>query len=120
MKTINQRIIQAVTPVVLTCVPGTYHPDVGEEATTYCTFNYTEMPDDFGDDAPGAMRYLVQVHLYAPWKTAAGVSNDTMATRKSLRQALFAAGFTYPSVEDASDKEYQHFVFECEDFDGEV
>lgn len=120
MSTINQRIIAAVTPVVLTCVPDIYQPNTGEEVSTYCTFNYSELPDDFGDDAPGAMRYLVQVHLYAPWKTGDGESNDTMATRKALRRALFAAGFTYPSVENSSDESYQHFVFEFEDFDGEV
>ena len=120
MSTINQRIIAAVKSVVLTCVPGTYNPNVGEETAAYCTFNYTELPDDFGDDAPGAMRYLCQVHFYAPWKTGAGESNNTMATRKALRQALFAAGFTYPSVTDASDADSQHFVFEFEDCDGEV
>ena len=117
---INERIIQAVTPVVSVCVPGTYTPNVGEESATYCTFNYTEMPDDFGDDAPGAVRYLCQLHLYAPWKTAAGESNNMLAVRKALRQNLFGAGFTYPSVEDASDSDYQHFTFEFEDCDGEV
>lgn len=119
--TINERIISAVKPVVLTCVPGFYTPDAGEQAATvYCTFNYTETPDSFGDGAPEAMRYLCQIHLFAPWRTAAGESNNTRPTRQALRQALFAAGFTFPTVTDASDADYQHYVFECEDFDGEV
>lgn len=121
MSKINERIIQAVTQVVPVCVPGIYDPDAGETAATvYCTFNYTETPDQFGDNGPGAMRYQCQVHFYAPWAVAAGESNSTLATRKALRRALFAAGFTYPTVTDASDGEYQHFTFEFEDADGEV
>lgn len=119
MSTINERIIEAVTPVVAVCVPDPLVADAGEAPAEYCTFTYSEIPDDFGDNAPGAMRYLVQVHYYAPWKTSDGESNNTMATRKALRRAL-AAGFTYPSVEDASDGDSQHFTFEFEDFDGEV
>lgn len=119
--TINERIIQAVTQVVPVCVPGFYAPDAGEQAATvYCTFNYTETPDSFGDDAPGAVRYLCQIHLYAPWTPAAGESNNTLAMRKALRRALTAAGFTAPSVTDASDEDGQHYVFECEDCDGDA
>lgn len=117
---INERIIQAVAPVVSVCVPGTYTPNVGEESATYCTFNYTEVPDSFGDGEPGAVRYLCQLHLYAPWKTEVGESNNTLSTRKALRQALFSAGFTYPRLVDASDSDYQHFTFEFEGCDGEV
>lgn len=120
MSTINERIIAAVTPVILTCVPDPFQPDTEEAPTEYCTFSYSEIPDDFGDDAPGAMRYLCQVHYYAPWKTGDGESNNTLTKRKALRRALFDAGFTYPSVENASDGDSQHFTFEFEDFDGEV
>ena len=110
-----------MTPVVAVCVPGIYRPNAGETAATvYCTFNYSEIPDSFGDNGPGAMRYLCQVHFYAPWNVSDGESNNTLATRKALRRSIFAAGFTYPSVEDASDSDYQHFVFEFEDCDGEV
>ena len=64
MSTINERIIEAVTPVVAVCVPDPLVADVGEAPAEYCTFTYSEIPDDFGDNAPGAMRYLVQVHYY--------------------------------------------------------
>lgn len=117
---INERIIAAVTPIVPTCVPGVYVPGVGQENAVYCTFNYSENPDSFGDDAPEAMRYLCQLHFYAPQRSADGMSNNTLATRKALRRAIFAAGFTYPSAEDASDEEYQHYVLEFQDVDGEV
>lgn len=117
---INERIIQAVTPVVAVCVPGIYIPNVGEEQTIFCTFNCTEAPDSFGDGEPGAMRYFCQVHLNAPWKTPAGESNNTLALRKDLQQSIFAAGFSYPRVIDTGDSEYQRFTFEFEGFDGEV
>ena len=115
MSTVNQRIRGAVLPHVSVCVHGTYKPGATEAAAEiYCEFNYSESPELFGDDAPGAMRYLCQVHLYAP------ASVDTVQLRKDLRRAIHAAGFTYPNVEDASDEDGQHFVCELEDTDGEV
>lgn len=118
--TINERIIQAVTPVVPVCVPDRYDPNQGEASATYCTFNYTEIPDSFGDDAPEDIRYLIQLHFHAPLDAASGASNNTMAVRKALRQAVFAAGFTYPTVQNASDDSGQHYVLEFEGLDGEV
>ena len=54
---INETIIQAVTPIVPVCVPDVYRPDAGETpAEVYCVFNYTESPDVFGDDEPQAIR----------------------------------------------------------------
>ena len=117
---INARIIQAVTPVVSVCVPEPYDPASGDAAPEYCTFSYTEMPDSFGDDGPEVIRYLIRLNYYAPLHAGNGGSNNTMARRKALRQAIFSAGFTYPSVENATDDEYQHFVYEFEDVDGEV
>ena len=64
---INETIIQAVTPIVPVCVPDVYRPDAGETpAEIYCVFNYTESPDVFGDDEPQAIRDLIQLHLYLP------------------------------------------------------
>ena len=117
---VNQRIITAVTPVVSVCVPEPYDPDSGSAEREYCTFDYTEMPDSFGDDGPEVIRYLIRLNYFAPRIAAAGESSNTMTKRKALRQAIFDAGFTYPSVENASDEEGQHFVFEFEDLDGEV
>lgn len=39
---------------------------------------------------------------------------NTVETRKAVKRALFAAGFGWPSMTDASDKLGQHYVFECE------
>ena len=117
---INEQIIQAVTPVVLTCVPEPYQPNEGDAVSTYCTFTYTEMPDNFGDDQPEVIRYLIRLSYYAPLIGADGESNNTLSTRKALRRAIFAAGFTYPSVENLTDDVSQRFDFEFEGWDGEV
>lgn len=117
---INERIIAAVKQVILTCVPEPYDPDSGEAASEYCTFSYSEQPDGFGDDAPEVIRYLIRVIYHAPLRRSSGESNNTLPTRKALRQAIFAAGFTYPSVENLTDEAGQRFAFEFEGFDGEV
>lgn len=118
METINERIINAVASVVPVCVPDEFKSTVGGEVSEYCTFNYTEVPESFGDGEPGAIRYLCYIHYYVPLRS--GMNENTLAKRKALRRALFSAGFTYPEVTNASDGEDQHFVFECEAFDGEV
>ena len=117
---INEKIIAAVSPVVLTCVPEPYDPDSGEAASEYCTFSYSEEPDGFGDDAPEVIRYLISVIYHAPLHRSSGETNNTLATRKALQQAIFNAGFSYPTVYNLTDEYGQRFTFEFEGFDGEV
>lgn len=106
---VNERIIAAATTVVDVCVPGAYVPEEGAETQIYCTFNVTQTPAAFGDDEPEAMLDLCQLHLWAP----RGV--NTVNLRKELRHAVARAGFTHPSVADASDLDGQHYVLEFED-----
>ena len=73
-------------------------------ATEYIVFNYTELPADFAEH----YRYLVQVHLYAP------LEKNTRTYRREISRRLVAAGFTRPTVTPASDKNGQHYAFECE------
>jgi hypothetical protein len=107
---INTIIRAAITPIVPECVPDQYTGT----ATEYCTFNYSELPDAFGDDSPHAIRYLVQLHYFLP----TGVNPYTK--KKQLKNALLNAGFTYPSVTNASDADGQHYALECEYSDGDV
>lgn len=107
---IDATIRNAITPIVPVCVPQIY---TGTE-TEYCVFNYSELPTDFGDNMPHAMRYLVQLHWYLPLKA------NPNAKKKQIKQALANADFTYPSVVNASDADGQHFVFECQHVDGDV
>ena len=105
MKTLDDRIIAAVTPVVKPCVPNEYTGEAGE----YCTFNYNELSDAFGDNRAHAMRALVQLHYLAPLKA------NTVATRRKLWQALAAVDeFTAPDITNATDQTGQHYVYEFE------
>src|SRR5574344_792910 len=107
---ISGTIRSAVSPIVPECVPDQY----GGTATAYCTFNYSELPDSFGDESPGAIRYLVQLHYFLP------TGANPYAKKKQLKNALLNAGFTYPSVANASDSDGQHYALECEYSDGDV
>ena len=107
---VNKAIMGAVSPIIPICVPNVYR---GTELE-YTTFNYSELPDDFGDDSPGTIRYLVQVHYFCQ------TDKNPLGEKRKIRNALSASGFTYPSTTDASDDEGQHFVFECEYVDGDA
>ena len=108
--TVDEQIVAVVTPIVAECVPDQY---AGEEAE-YCTYNFDEVPVAHGDDHPHAIRYLVQLHWHLP------LGQRPIVTKRRLCQAILAAGFTYPTVENASDELGQHYVFEFEAVDGEV
>ena len=79
---------------------------------TYFAFNYTVIPSDYADDAPCHERYLVQVHFFCP------LNVNITGLKKRVRQRLYAAGFTWASVEDLSDENGRHIVFEFEDAEG--
>ena len=106
---LNERILTALRPLVPEIVPDLYQGDADE----YATFNYNELPEGFGDNGPATLRCLVQVHWYLPIKR-------NPAKRADIRRALHQAGFTYPSVENASGDGQQHYVFEFEAFSGDV
>lgn len=78
------------------------------KADRYYTFNYSIIGGDFGDDAPGHERYIVQVHFICPR------TFNSVAQIQQTKQRLYAAGFTWPNVTNASDADGQHIVFECE------
>lgn len=74
----------------------------------YITFGYDSIPADFGDDEAGAERLLVSVHLYAP------TGRNVLAKRRAIKKALEGIGATFPFYTNASDKNGQHHIFECE------
>ncbi len=101
---VNQKIKNAVQPIVPECVPGDYSGDKQE----YCTFNYSEIPTLYSDDAPTFIRYLIQLHWFSP------IRSNPIAKKKKLKSAIASADFTYPKVTDASDNLCNHLVFEFE------
>lgn len=105
---IDSRIVAALEPLGYECEHGTY---TGKD-TTYFTFNYQTLGADFGDDAPGHERVLVQVHLYTK------LNVNLTALKTKVKQYLFAADFTWPDVTDVSDENWRHFEFTCETVQG--
>lgn len=102
--TINDQIRSALEPIGWPIVADNMSPGFSK----FFVFNYTSLPDNFGDNEPQHERYLVQIHLFAPHK------ENTVRVRKQCKQCIFEAGFTFPSMVDASDETGQHWVFEFE------
>lgn len=95
--------IKAALEGVLPLFPNQY---TGNELE-YLVYNYSTIPDVFAEGVPHAARYFVQVHLYLPTK------RNPNALKLQISRALHDAGFTWPSIENASDREGQHYTFEC-------
>lgn len=107
---VDQKIQDAVKPVIPVCVPKQY----GGDAMEYCVYNYTEVPVAFGNNRARAIRYIVQVHWLFPWQPNISADSTVQTKKTALRNALEDAGFTCPTVTPAGDEEWEHFVFECE------
>ena len=112
---ISERILSALSSIVSEIEPDIYTGTARE----YITFNFSEIPDLHAESRPGVIRYLIQIHWYLPWKKS-GESVNPHAKKKQMKNAIAGAGFTYPTTTNASDGDGQHYVFECEGFDGDV
>lgn len=99
---LNQRIREALAGICDVIVPQVYTGDAQE----YIVFNYSEYPLEFADNAPHTVGYSVQVHLFMPLKA------NPFDKKDSIQNALFTAGFSYPSIQDVTDDEGQHYVFQ--------
>ncbi len=84
------------------------HAAAGRRPPRYYTFVCESFGDDFGDDEPGCERWLVSVHLFAP------LGESCLEQVRVTKRALFEAGSTWPRCADATDRDGQHYVFECE------
>ena len=100
---INETLRAVLDPIA----PAEADAYEGKKAV-YITFNYNTNPINYGDDEPEQERVSIQIHLYAP------LGYDTTAKRRAVKKTLVSAGFTYPAYTNASDKDGQHHVFECE------
>lgn len=105
---VDSTLQTALAPMGIPVSPNLYKGS----ALEYITTNYNVLPEVFADRAPNAARYLVQVHYLLP----TGKNPNPMIG--DISNALWYAGFTWPSVVNASDDEGQHYVFECEYADG--
>lgn len=100
---LDARIRTALMGICDFIVPQVYTGDAQE----YIVFNYSEYPLEFADNAPQSIGYSVQVHYFCPLK------KNPNAIKDDIQNSLFTAGFSYPSIQDVTDEEGQHYVFSC-------
>lgn len=105
---VDEALKAALDPLEIAYAPNLY---TGDE-TEYITTNFQTIPDVYAERAPRAARYLVQVHYYLP------NGRNPNATIRTISRALWNQGFTWPSVENASDDDGLHYVLECEYVNG--
>lgn len=77
-------------------------------ANKYITYNYTTVPESFGDDAPEREKYLIQIHLVT------SLNDNIHAMVRSIKKALSEADFSYPESCDISSADERHIVLETE------
>ena len=104
MTSIEKRLTDALAPIGWPIFNGVYQG----KAKSYIVLRHSDLPALPGDDRPGALRILVYVDIYCP------LSGNPTATVNAVRRALYNAGMTYPTTEDASDADTRHIVVECE------
>ena len=104
LESIEKRLTDALAPLGWEIANTIYRGS----ADRYIVIRHSDHPASHGDDRPGALRVLVYVDVYCP------LDFDPVSTVNAVRRALFAAGCTYPTTEDASDDDTRHIVIECE------
>lgn len=110
MPTWEKHLCDTMAPFGRPCAQMSY----GGTAQEYLVFNGNTIPTNYSDDAPQHERVLIQLHLFAP------MAKNIIQLCKDIKLAVFAAGFSYPAEQDASEgrdtsvKEVQHVVFEFE------
>jgi protocatechuate 3,4-dioxygenase beta subunit len=101
---VDEIIKSTLTPITPKIAAHTYTDDDPE----YAVFSYYTTPSDYYDDKPDHEVYHISVKYVAP------IGKNVLATRRSIKNALFDAGFTYPSETDISEGKYQVYIYECE------
>lgn len=109
---VESRIVGALSPFGDPVEKSLLYAAANKRPRRYYTFTCQSFGDAYGDDEPGCERWLVQVHLFAP------LAENCILRAAQTKKALFGAGFTWPSMVDATDQDGQHYVFECETAEG--
>lgn len=105
--TVNALIIQTLKQFCSHITPDFF----GGGAEEYITFTFSnDSAAVFGDNVPLDVVSEVQIHYFLP------AYKDYLENKKRMRQALLAAGFTYPEVTVLMepDNKTRHIIFECE------
>ena len=104
MTSVDDALQAALQPLGLPVFPVLYTGDEKE----YIVTNHTDLPQVFAERMPAAARHLVTVRYFLPWK------HNPNPMILQISRALSDAGFTWPSVTEASDNEGQCYALECE------
>ncbi len=104
MSSIEKRLTDALAPIGWPIFNSVY----AGPAQSYLVIRHSDHPAMPGDDRPGALRILVYVDIFCP------LGFNPVATVNAVKRALYSAGMTYPTTEDASDADTRHIVVECE------
>lgn len=111
--TVQTPMSEKLQTALNTVLPDAVYPIVNTGGgTEYFVWNYSVIPTLWAESRPNAARYLVQAHYYCPHR------KNPQTTILAAERALVDAGFTWPSLTDASDEDGQHWVLECEYTDG--
>lgn len=105
---VEARIVAALRPFGDPVEKSLLYAAANKRPRRYYTFIVQSFGDAYGDDEPGCERWLVWVHLFAP------LAENCILRAAQTKKTLFEAGFTWPSMVDATDQDGQHYVFECE------
>lgn len=105
---IEKRLTTALHPIGWDIYNSVY----AGKADRYLVIRHSDIPVKHGDDRPGCIRNLIYVDVYAP------LGYNVISTVNAVKRALFHAGMTYPTSEDASDSDKCHIVIECEAISG--
>ena len=108
MTNVDDALQAALVPLGLPVYPVLY---TGADLE-YLVTNHTAIPLVFAERVPNAARYLVTVRYFLPWKK----NPNPMILQ--ISQALFDAGFVWPSVQDASDADGQCYAIETQYING--
>lgn len=95
-------------------LPGCVAPvEYTGESLEYITWNHSMIPALHAEGIPHAARYLIQVHYFCPKG-----KNPNPKKLMICRALGMGERFTWPNITDANDADGQHYVFECEYFNG--
>lgn len=82
------------------------------EEERYYVFYVSRFGTLYADDEPNAETVNVQVHFFAP------LEENIVGYIKDTANALRDAGFLWPEITDATDKDGRHIVFETQWLEG--
>lgn len=86
--TVYQRLLEAIADFDMPKAPQSYLGD----AARYMVIDAHATDTVDGDDVPVYALYQMSLSLYTP------IREDTVALCAALQQAIYAAGFTFPTV----------------------